>query len=148
MNVDRIQQQLEVDEGVKHVIYIDHLGYPTFGIGHRIIREDEEYGEPAGTKVSKKRVREVFERDLCTAIGDCEALYGERFASWPQDVHEVLVNMMFNLGRTRMRKFKKMREALFNQDWKEAAREGRDSRWYRQVPLRAERLMTKLENVS
>lgn len=148
MNVDRIQQQLEVDEGVKHVIYIDHLGYPTFGIGHRIVREDEEYGKPAGTKVSKKRVREAFERDLCTAIGDCEALYGERFTSWPQDVHEVLVNMMFNLGRTRMRKFKKMREALFNQDWKEAAREGRDSRWYRQVPLRAERLMTKLENVS
>jgi len=148
MNVDRIQKQLEVDEGVKHVIYIDHLGYPTFGIGHRIIREDEEYGEPAGTKVSKKRVREVFERDLYTAIGDCEAIYGERFTSWPQDVHEVLVNMMFNLGRTRMRKFEKMREALFKQDWKEAAREGRDSRWYRQVPLRAERLMTKLENVS
>ena len=148
MNVDRIQKQLEVDEGVKHVIYIDHLGYPTFGIGHRIIREDEEYGEPAGTKVSKKRVREVFERDLCTAIGDCEAIYGQRFTSWPQDVHEVLVNMMFNLGRTRMRKFEKMREALFKQDWKEAAREGRDSRWYRQVPLRAERLMTKLENVS
>lgn len=148
MNVDRIQKQLEIDEGVKYVIYIDHLGYPTFGIGHRITREDKEYWEPIGTAVSEKRVRAAFEKDLCTAIGDCEAIYGEGFSGWPRDVHEVLVNMMFNMGRTRMRKFKKMKAALMKQDWKEAAKEGRDSRWHKQVPNRAERLMTKLENVT
>jgi len=148
MNVDRIQKQLEIDEGVKYVIYIDHLGYPTFGIGHRITREDKEYWEPIGTAVSEKRVRAAFEKDLCTAIGDCEAIYGERFSSWPRDVHEVLVNMMFNMGRTRMRKFKKMKAALIKEDWKQAAKEGRDSRWHKQVPNRAERLMTKLENVT
>lgn len=148
MNVDRIQKQLEIDEGVKYVIYIDHLGYPTFGVGHRITREDKEYWEPIGTAVSEKRVRAAFEKDLCTAIGDCEAIYGEGFSRWPRDVHEVLVNMMFNMGRTRMRKFKKMKAALMRQDWKEAAKEGRDSRWHKQVPNRAERLMTKLENVT
>ena len=148
MNVDRIQKQLEIDEGVKYVIYIDHLGYPTFGVGHRITREDKEYWEPIGTAVSEKRVRAAFEKDLCTAIGDCEAIYGEGFSGWPRDVHEVLVNMMFNMGRTRMRKFKKMKAALMKQDWKEAAKEGRDSRWHKQVPNRAERLMTKLENVT
>lgn len=148
MNVDRIQKQLEIDEGVKYVIYIDHLGYPTFGVGHRITREDKEYWEPIGTAVSEKRVRAAFEKDLCTAIGDCEAIYGEGFSRWPRDVHEVLVNMMFNMGRTRMRKFKKMKAALMKQDWKEAAKEGRDSRWHKQVPNRAERLMTKLENVT
>lgn len=148
MNLERIQKQLEADEGVKYVIYIDHLGYPTFGIGHRITREDKEYWEPLGTAVSEKRVREAFKQDLCTAIGDCEAIYGERFSSWPGDVHEILVNMMFNMGRTRMKKFKKMREALLLQDWKEAAKEGRDSKWHKQVPNRAERLMVRLENVS
>jgi GH24 family phage-related lysozyme (muramidase) len=148
MNVDRIQKQLEIDEGVKYAIYIDHLGYPTFGVGHRITREDKEYWEPIGTAVSEKRVRAAFEKDLCTAIGDCEAIYGEGFSGWPRDVHEVLVNMMFNMGRTRMRKFKKMKAALIKEDWKEAAKEGRDSRWHKQVPNRAERLMTKLENVT
>jgi GH24 family phage-related lysozyme (muramidase) len=148
MNVERIQKQLEADEGVKYVIYIDHLGYPTFGIGHRITREDKEYWEPLGTSIPEKRVREAFEQDLCIAIGDCEALYGDRFSSWPRDVHEILVNMMFNMGRTRMKKFKKMREALLLQDWKEAAKEGRDSKWHKQVPNRAERLMVRLENVS
>ena len=31
-----------------------------------------------------------------------------------------------------------MNEALYKRDWKEAAKEGRDSRWYRQVTNRAE----------
>ena len=55
--------------------------------------------------------------------------------------------MMFNMGRTRLSKFKKMNAALIDGDWKEAAKEGRDSRWYRQVTNRAERLMTRMENV-
>ena len=45
-------------------------------------------------------------------------------------------------------KFKKMNAALKKEDWKEAAKEGRDSRWYNQVTKRAERLMSRLENVS
>ena len=55
--------------------------------------------------------------------------------------------MMFNLGRPRLSKFKKMNLGLEMGDWKEAAMEGRDSRWYNQVGARAERLMVRLENV-
>ena len=40
-----------------------------------------------------------------------------------------------------------MNLALEMGDWKEAALEGRDSRWYNQVGNRAERLMVRLENV-
>ena len=36
---------------------------------------------------------------------------------------------------------------LQNEDWVNAAVEGRDSKWYRQVTNRAERLMVRLENV-
>ena len=28
-----LRKQLEIDEGIKHEIYLDHLGLPTFGIG-------------------------------------------------------------------------------------------------------------------
>ena len=34
MNIEQVQKQLEIDEGVVYKIYTDHLGYPTFGIGH------------------------------------------------------------------------------------------------------------------
>ena len=55
--------------------------------------------------------------------------------------------MMFNMGLTRLSKFKNHNAALFAGDWKQAAVEGRDSRWYQQVTNRAERLMSRLENV-
>ena len=51
------------------------------------------------------------------------------------------------MGRTRLSKFKKHNAALVSGDWKEAAVEGRDSKWYRQVTNRAERLMSRLEEV-
>jgi|SRR5210317_427885 lysozyme len=147
MNREAVFEQLKIDEGVVNEIYLDHLGYPTFGVGHLVLESDEEHGQPVGTPVNEERVKECFERDLDTAISECVALYGEGFTSWPDEVQQVLVNMMFNMGRTRLGGFKNFRKALEEGDWKKAGVEGRDSKWYRQVTNRAERLMSRLENV-
>ena len=149
MNRKAVYEQLKKDEGVKYEIYQDHLGYLTFGVGHLITDADPESGLSIGTKVSEERVYTAFEKDLDNALWDCEILYGPtRFHSWPAEVKEVLVNMMFNLGRTRMGKFVKFQKALNLKNWKLAAKEGRDSLWYHQVKSRAERLMSRLEKVS
>ena len=66
---------------------------------------------------------------------------------WPEEVQQIVVNMMFNMGRPRLSKFKNFRAAMEDRDWKRAAVEGRDSLWYRQVTNRAERLMTRMEKV-
>ncbi len=148
MNRDSVYKQLKLDEGVKYEIYNDHLGYPTFGIGHLVKETDEEFKQPVGTPVSEERVRECFERDLDTSISECSRLYGEgAFGGLPDEVQQVLVNMMFNMGRPRLSGFKKFNAAIEAGDWKEAAKEGKDSRWYNQVTSRAERLMKRLENV-
>ena len=149
MNREAVYEQLKIDEGVVNGIYNDHHGYPTFGVGHLIVEDDEEYGRPVGTAVTEERVRACFARDLDIAERECYTLYGEGvFRLWPDEVQQVLVNMMFNMGRPRLSKFKNMNKALWNEDWKEAAVEGRDSRWYKQVTQRAERLMKRLENVA
>jgi lysozyme len=147
LNVDRICEQLKVDEGVKYELYNDHLGYLTGGIGHLIRSEEPESHFPPGTKISEERVNEWFREDLDIAIGECRALYSE-WNDFPAEVQEILVNMMFNMGRTRLSKFKKMNAHLSKGEWSLAAVEGRDSRWYRQVTNRAERLMSRLEEVS
>lgn len=144
MNREAVYNQLKEDEGVVYAIYLDHLGLPTFGVGHLVIESDEEYGKPTGTPVDEERVRECFEKDLDTAIGECEKLYSS-FNSLPDEVQQVLVNMMFNMGRPRLSGFKKFNAAIEACDWMEAAKEGRDSRWYNQVTNRAERLMVRLE---
>ena len=147
MNRESVYEQLKIDEGVVYEIYKDHLGYPTFGVGHLVTENDPEHGQDIGTPVSEERVRECFERDLDTAISECVVLYGEVFHDWPGEVQEVLVNMMFNMGRPRLSQFKNFRAALEEGDWARAGTEGRDSRWYKQVTNRAERLMERLENV-
>ena len=147
MNRQSVYEQLKIDEGVVYEIYRCPAGYLTFGVGHLITKSDSEYGEPEGTPVSEERVEAVFEEDLNITLRECGVLYGFRWSNFPDEVKEILVNMMFNLGRPRLSKFKKMNGHLEHGDWKNAAVEGRDSRWYRQVGNRAERLMTRLENV-
>ena len=145
---EAVFEQLKIDEGVVNEIYLDHLGYPTFGVGHLILESDEEHGREVGTPVTEERVRSCFERDLDIAIGECELLYEDGvFGNLPDEVQQILVNMMFNMGRTRLSKFKKMHAAILEGNWKEAAVEGRDSRWHKQVTNRAERLMKRLEEV-
>ncbi len=149
MNFEKLREQLMYDEGVVYEIYEDHLGYATFGIGHLVKETDPEYGQSVGTKVAYQRVMDCFREDCDVAVRECVILYGEDyFEDFPGEVQEILVNMMFNLGRPRLGKFKKMMAALKKEDWKEAAVEGRDSRWHKQVTKRAERLMSRLEKVS
>jgi lysozyme len=148
MNREEVFNQLKEDEGVKYEIYNDHLGLATFGVGHLVIESDSEFGSPLGTSVSEERVWEAFEKDLDTSIDECEVLFGPKWHDFPGEVQEIVVNMMFNMGRPRLSKFKNFCAALEEGDWAKAAVEGRDSRWHKQVTNRAERLMVRLENVS
>lgn len=146
IDIDQLREQLIIDEGQVNEIYKDHLGYPTFGIGHLVLESDPEYGLEDGTAVSEERVKLVFEEDVQSVLSDCKKLH-DGWDGYPQEVKQIVANMMFNMGLTRLSKFKKHNAALQCGDWKEAAVEGRDSRWYKQVTNRAERLMKRLEEV-
>ena len=71
MNIEQLRKELEVDEGVKYEIYNDHLGYPTFGIGHLVRDTDPEHGQEIGTPVSEDRVIEAFNKDVESVLNDC-----------------------------------------------------------------------------
>ena len=75
MNIQKLQEDLKIDEGVIYRVYLDHLGLPTFGIGHLITESDPEHGLEVDTPVSPDRVDEAFETDVETVIEDCERLY-------------------------------------------------------------------------
>ena len=146
MNVDKLREELEIDEGVRYHVYLDHLGYPTFGIGHLVIEGDPEYPGEEGEPVSPDRVVEAFESDLETVLSDCNKLYPD-FEDLPEEVKRIIANMMFNMGRPRLSKFKGMKAGVDARDWNKAADEMVDSRWYRQVTKRADRLVERMRNV-
>ena len=55
IDVDQLRETLIIDEGQVNEIYKDHLGYPTFGIGHLVLESDPEFGQDVGTTVSEER---------------------------------------------------------------------------------------------
>ena len=146
MNLERLRKELEIDEGVRYTIYLDHLGYPTFGIGHLVIDTDVQSGQPIGTEISDSRVQEVFETDVLSVISDCNKLYDD-FDELPEEVQLIVANMMFNMGRTRLSKFKGMKRGVDSKDWNAAADEMVDSKWYQQVTNRADRLVQRMKRV-
>ena len=146
MNIEQLRKELERDEGVKYEVYHDHLGYPTLGIGHLITDDDPECGASVGTEVDNDRVKEAFETDVETVLSDCERLYVQ-FEHLPEEVQLIVANMMFNMGYTRLSKFKGMKRGVDARDWEAAADEMVDSRWYKQVTRRADRLVVRMRSV-
>ena len=145
MNIDKLREQLKIDEGCVYEIYNDHLGYPTFGIGHLVIESDPENGHAVGTSVSEDRVAEAFDEDIKSVLRDCNILYPD-FDDLPEEAQQIIANMMFNLGRPRLSKFAGMKRGVDARDWDVAADEMVDSRWYRQVGARAERLVNRMRD--
>jgi len=146
MDIEELRVELEEDEGIKYEIYNDHLGYPTFGVGHMITKKDPEHGEPVGTSISDERVREAFEADITITLQDCEKLYPD-FADLPEEVQLIIANMLFNMGLPRLSKFRGMKAAVDDRDWNRAADEMVDSLWYNQVTARADRLVQRMKEV-
>ena len=66
----------------------------------------------------------------------------------PPEAQLVIANMMYNMGRPRLSRFHKMKKAVDARDWNEASLQMQDSRWYHQVPNRAERLVQRMKNIA
>ena len=147
MNIDELKKEIEADEGVKYEIYLDHLGYPTVGCGHLIQPDDEEYGKEVGSTITEARCSALFASDIDGVLADCGRLYAT-FSDLPEEAQRIIANMMFNMGLTRLSKFKKMKAAVEKGDFEEAANQMHDSKWRKQVPNRAERLINRMRNIT
>ena len=84
--------------------------------------------------------------DIKNVLSDCIKLYPD-FDDLPEEVQLIIANMMFNMGRPRLSKFKGMKRGVDAKDWNAAADEMVDSKWYRQVTKRADRLVERMRNV-
>ena len=143
MNMEKLMKELIGDEGFKYEIYLDHLGYPTMGVGHLITEKDEEYGKIVGTPISEDRIKECLDNDIKIV---CEEL--DMKEPWWRNLNDnrqrVIANMCFNLGYPRLSKFKRFIAAMHTAQWEVAATEMMDSRWAGQVGDRAVRLRDRV----
>tara|TARA_R100001163_G_scaffold43824_1_gene33093 strand:- start:1639 stop:2094 length:456 start_codon:yes stop_codon:yes gene_type:complete len=148
MDIEKCKAEIKRHEGEVLEIYEDSLGFKTLGIGHLCKPEDPEYKWKVGTKVSQDVVDMYYEDDFNKHLAEAVHIFGteEAFYNLPENIQHVLVNMCFNLGGTRLSKFKNMLGACRAHDWDKMAAEMENSRWYKQVGRRSVELQKSVLN--
>ena len=139
MDIELCKAEIKRHEGEVLEIYIDSLGYKTLGVGHLCQPNDPEYDWKVGTKVSQEVVDMYYEDDFNKHYKEAIHVFGseEDFEKLPEVIQRVLVNMCFNLGGSRLSKFRNMLKACREHDWEKMAAEMEDSRWFKQVGRRS-----------
>lgn len=136
INLELLKQELIRDEGLRLDAYQDSLGFWTIGVGHLLT------SKPDG-QWSKDKCLEVLDQDILQALTGVQQM-----SCWPSldtDARRLaLTNMRFQLG-ARLLTFKNSLRLIEQKRWREAGLELRNSVWYVQTPVRAERVIRMIE---
>lgn len=108
------------------------------GYGH-LIKDGENFNN--GITVDEANV--LLKKDLEIARSE----FYKMNLALPNDWQNFMILMVFQLGITKTKQFKKMIKALKACNWSEAINQARDSNWYRQTPNRVNDMIKQLKNV-
>ena len=134
-DLDKVKERIKTHEGFVNYVYKDTLGKRTVGYGH-LCTDDENWED--GKCYDNSYLNDVFEIDFMEATKQAEELIGNLVLE--NKANEIILEMVFQLGKTGVSKFKKMWEALSGQNYNKAADEMLDSKWAKQTKNRAESL--------
>ena len=137
MNMERLLKSVKQHEGYRNKVYLDSLGKRTVGVGHLCVEDhwedNREYPEEMLMNILVKDLKSAIQGagELCS---DCPDLRDQ--------AREIIVEMVFQLGKTGVSKFRNMWKALKKDppQYDVAAKEMLDSRWAKQTPNRAKEM--------
>ena len=131
MDVIKLRDELQRDEGWRQWAYHDSEGVLTIGYGRNI--------DPSGPGLSREEALYLLDNDITRV---CRQL--DMHIVWWRTLDDAraraLANMAFCLGVAGLQRFSMMLAALHAGDWNTAAAEALDSRWAQQVGDRAKRI--------
>jgi lysozyme len=131
---EELKNQLIRHEGLELKCYEDPVGKMTIGVGRNL----DDMG------ITHHEAMYLLQNDIDRS--KFELMTNIPFWNKLSDIRkEVLINMCFNLGITRLKTFKKMFLALEMGDYDRASSEALDSRWARQVKGRAMELAKQMK---
>lgn len=130
-----LRDQLLRDEGVRLKVYKDSVGVLTIGVGRNL--------EDKGLSLAEAEL--MLDNDITEFTAAVLAAL-----PWTARLDEVrraaLINLAFNLGVRGLLGFQKALVAIEAGDWFTAAAHMMDSRWAKQVGIRAERLAEQMRS--
>ena len=129
-----LRDQLIKHEGLRLKPYLDTEGIPTIGVGHNL-----------NEGISLAVAMFMLDDDISKHTHELERAHPV-VKRLDQVRRDVLINMAFNLGVSRLSGFRKMWRAIHDEDWERAADEMMDSKWARQVGRRAAELSLQMRD--
>ncbi len=94
--------------------------------------------------ISKTTAEQMLEERINVAIDDTKFIFFN-FWTWTENRQVAILDVMFAIGRPSFLGFKKMIQAIKNDDWEEASRQLLDSEWAGDVGQRAKELAELLK---
>ena len=145
MDMDRLLESVKKHEGYRNKVYLDTLGKRTVGVGHLCVEDfwedDKEYEESF--------LMEILEKDLSEAIKGANDLMAEHGCmDINEKAHEILIEMVFQLGKNGVSKFRNMWKCLSELNYVGASYEMLDSRWAKQTPNRAKAMAKTMKEIT
>ena len=152
----KLIEKLIVHEGLRLQVYKDTLGIDTIGIGRNL--EDRGISKEELDALDIPTIDHIYEYGITEAdavylaTNDVQIVEEELLRAHPcvdrlDSVRQlILMDMAFNMGVPRLCKFKKMWNAIHEEDFQSAAKEMLDSRWANQVKSRAVKLANAMHN--
>lgn len=136
--MEKLVEQLKKDEGFSSEAFWDNDQW-TFGYGTK--------APGKGATITKEAADRALRARISIAIGDFRILFRARMREIDEVRALALLNMLFNLGRTKLFKFHNMMSAVLIPEeinWYEVAYHASDSKWFKQVGKRAVRICNEL----
>ena len=142
IDMEKLLASVKKHEGYRNKVYLDTLGKRTVGVGHLCVEDfwedDKEYEE--------KFLMTILEHDLQSAIKSAEELCEGYNIS--DDAKIIIIEMIFQLGKSGVSKFRNMWKALAEDppSYHVASIEMLDSRWAKQTPNRAKEMSDHMKS--
>jgi lysozyme len=145
--LEKLKAQLKIDEGLRTKPYFCPAGFLTIGWGRNLeanplTPQERAVGHKYGWG-SKQFVEHLFENDIAKVVAQME-----KEIPWSKELDPArqigLANMIFQMGVDGVLKFERSMAALEVGDYDRAETYLKQSKWYRQTPQRAERVITQL----
>ena len=112
--MQKLRDMLRRHEGVKNKVYLCSAGYETIGVGRNISK--------SGLGLADDEIDYLLDNDIIRCIKELNSNF-----SWFSNLNEArehaIIDICFNLGVTRLLKFKNALSAMANSQWDEAANE-------------------------
>jgi len=118
-------------------VYKDTEGFDTIGYGFAI--KDLQVDEDIASIILERKLARISTRIY-------ETLWW--FREIPRQAQEIVIEMVYQLGLIRFKKFKKTIEFIKNKNWQCASKEMLDSKWARQTPNRAKELSNRMRQIN